>query len=76
MGATDIAEVFATGTLWLKVPETLKIVLSGKLRDRVSAKDVILFFARITVRWRVVQSSGILRSNDGRPNLGKQTYSE
>jgi methanogen homoaconitase large subunit len=42
VGATDIAEVFATGTLWFKVPETLKIVLSGKLRAHVSAKDVIL----------------------------------
>jgi len=42
VGATDIAEVFATGTLWLKVPETLRIVLDGKLRDHVSAKDVIL----------------------------------
>ncbi len=45
VGATDIAEVFATGTLWLKVPETLKIVLNGKLRDHVSAKDVILNIA-------------------------------
>ena len=42
VGATDIAEVFATGTLWLKVPETLRIVLDGKLRDYVTAKDVIL----------------------------------
>jgi len=42
VGATDIAEVFATGTLWFKVPETLKIILSGKLQAHVSAKDVIL----------------------------------
>lgn len=45
VGATDIAEVFATGTLWFKVPETLKIVLSGKLRAHVSAKDLILKIA-------------------------------
>ncbi|MDD1725533.1 MAG: 3-isopropylmalate dehydratase large subunit, partial [Euryarchaeota archaeon] len=45
VGATDIAEVFATGTLWFKVPETLKIVISGKLRTYVSAKDVILKIA-------------------------------
>jgi methanogen homoaconitase large subunit len=47
VGATDIAEVFATGTLWLKVPETLKIVLTGKLQDHVCAKDVILKIAGI-----------------------------
>lgn len=47
VGATDIAEVFATGTLWFKVPETLKIVLNGKLQNQVSAKDVILKIARI-----------------------------
>jgi len=45
VGATDIAEVFATGTLWFKVPETLKIVINGKLQAHVSAKDVILKIA-------------------------------
>jgi methanogen homoaconitase large subunit len=45
VGATDIAEVFATGTLWFKVPETLKIVINGKLRAYVGAKDVILKIA-------------------------------
>ena len=45
VGATDIAEVFATGKLWFKVPETLKIVISGKLRAYVSAKDVVLKIA-------------------------------
>jgi len=45
VGATDIAEVFATGKLWFKVPETLKIVLRGKLRAHVSAKDLILKIA-------------------------------
>jgi len=45
VGATDIAEVFATGTLWLRVPETVKVVLTGKLADYVTAKDVILNIA-------------------------------
>ncbi|MGZ4884206.1 MAG: 3-isopropylmalate dehydratase large subunit [Halobacteriota archaeon] len=45
VGATDIAEVFATGTLWFKVPETLKIVINGKLSAYVGAKDVILKIA-------------------------------
>ncbi|MGZ4937536.1 MAG: 3-isopropylmalate dehydratase large subunit [Halobacteriota archaeon] len=42
VGATDIAEVFATGTLWLQVPETVKISVTGKLPRHVTAKDVIL----------------------------------
>ncbi|MGZ4863350.1 MAG: 3-isopropylmalate dehydratase large subunit [Halobacteriota archaeon] len=45
VGATDIAEVFATGKLWFKVPQTIKIVISGKLGAYVSAKDVILKIA-------------------------------
>ncbi len=42
VGATDIAEVFATGTLWLQVPETMKISVTGKPPRHVTAKDVIL----------------------------------
>jgi len=47
VGATDIAEVFATGTLWFKVPETMKVSLNGRLQDQVTAKDVILKIAGI-----------------------------
>jgi homoaconitate hydratase family protein len=42
VGTTDIAAGMAGGELWFKVPETLKFVINGKLRDRVSSKDVIL----------------------------------
>ncbi len=42
IGATEMACVWATGKLWLKVPETIKIVINGKLREMVMAKDVIL----------------------------------
>ena len=34
--------MFKTGKIWFKVPETLKIVLNGKLPGMVTAKDVIL----------------------------------
>jgi methanogen homoaconitase large subunit len=42
MGATDIALAFASGKTWLKVPETIRIALSGSLPERVSTKDLIL----------------------------------
>jgi 3-isopropylmalate/(R)-2-methylmalate dehydratase large subunit len=42
VGASEMAGIWATGELWLKVPETLKITLSGKLAKGVFAKDVIL----------------------------------
>ena len=45
MGYTEMAGVFATGKTWFKVPPTIKIVLNGRLRPWVSAKDVFLYIA-------------------------------
>ncbi|HQE93262.1 MAG TPA: 3-isopropylmalate dehydratase large subunit [Anaerolineae bacterium] len=42
IGRTEAAAVMATGAIWLRVPETLRLVLHGTLPPRVSAKDVIL----------------------------------
>jgi len=42
IGRTEAAAVMATGQIWLRVPESLRIVVNGKLPPRVSAKDVIL----------------------------------
>jgi 3-isopropylmalate/(R)-2-methylmalate dehydratase large subunit len=42
IGSTDLAAAMLTGTLWLKVPETMKVVIHGKFREWVSAKDLIL----------------------------------
>jgi len=42
IGRTEAAAVMATGQIWLRVPESLRIVVSGKLPAQVSAKDVIL----------------------------------
>ncbi len=42
IGATEMAAVWATGELWMKVPETYKITLTGGLREQVFSKDVIL----------------------------------
>jgi len=42
IGATDMAAVLATGSIWLRVPEALKFDVRGELREFVSAKDLIL----------------------------------
>lgn len=42
VGSTDLAGAMLTGNTWVKVPETIKIELTGKLQDHVTAKDIIL----------------------------------
>ncbi len=43
VGSTDIAVAMATGRIWLKVPETLRIVFHGRLPSWVGGKDLILY---------------------------------
>ncbi len=43
MGSTDVAIGIATGKTWLRVPETIKIELKGKLQKGVFAKDLMLY---------------------------------
>ena len=42
LGATEMTWVLATGELWFKVPETIRVEVSGSLRPRVMGKDIIL----------------------------------
>jgi 3-isopropylmalate/(R)-2-methylmalate dehydratase large subunit len=42
IGSTEIAAVWAAGQLWLRVPETIKIKLSGMFNRGVFARDLIL----------------------------------
>ncbi len=42
VGSTDLAAGMAKGKAWFKVPEALKIVMTGKKSPYVSGKDVIL----------------------------------
>jgi 3-isopropylmalate dehydratase small subunit len=42
VGTTDLTEVMASGRIWLKVPESIRIELSGRMAKGVHAKDVIL----------------------------------
>ena len=44
IGSTDLAAAWTTGELWLRVPETIKIVFNGVPKSPwVSGKDVVLF---------------------------------
>lgn len=42
IGYTEMAAILGTGNLWVKVPETIKIVIEGKLPEYVMSKDIIL----------------------------------
>ena len=42
MGDQDIAAAWAKGSVWFKVPESVKINFKGKLPVHVSAKDIVL----------------------------------
>src|SRR3954471_21439095 len=42
IGYTEVASVWITGKLWMKVPTTIKLTLEGRFAAGVSAKDLML----------------------------------
>ena len=42
IGRSEMASIWAVGTLWLRVPESLKIIVNGKLPAWVTPKDLAL----------------------------------
>lgn len=46
IGATEMASVWATGKIWLRVPQTLRILVDGEFPRGVYAKDLILSIIR------------------------------
>jgi len=43
VGSTDLAALMLTGKIWLKVPQSIKVILHGKkLQPGVSGKDLVL----------------------------------
>ena len=42
IGSTEAAAVFATGKIWLKVPEAIKINVTGQFSTYVTPKDLVL----------------------------------
>ncbi len=43
VGSTDLAAAMATGEIWLRVPETIQFIYTGKLKPWVGGKDLILY---------------------------------
>ncbi len=57
VGSTDLAATMMTGKIWLKVPQTIQINCSGKLKEGVTAKDLILFLVgKVTVSGATYQA--------------------
>lgn len=42
VGSTELAALLATGKLWFKVPESMRVVLEGTPGTAISGKDIIL----------------------------------
>lgn len=47
MGSTDILFALATGTTWLRMPESIRVRFVGRLPESCSGRDVILELCRI-----------------------------
>jgi 3-isopropylmalate/(R)-2-methylmalate dehydratase large subunit len=62
VGSTDLAAVMLTGEAWFKVPESMKIVLNGRLKKWVSGKDLILHIIGLIgvdgARYRTMEFTG------------------
>jgi 3-isopropylmalate/(R)-2-methylmalate dehydratase large subunit len=42
VGRTEMAAIWATGELWLRVPESMKVIVTGELGRGVTSKDLCL----------------------------------
>jgi len=62
MGSTDIAVAMATGRIWMRAPETVRIVYTGQLQPWVDGKDLILYtIGKISVsgaRYKAIEFAG------------------
>ena len=44
VGATDAAMAMATGTIWLRVPESVKVEIEGTLPKGTMSRDIMFYF--------------------------------
>jgi methanogen homoaconitase large subunit len=73
MGSTDVALIWATGRTWLRVPETIRVIVEGRFPVGVDAKDLALRLCReLTIsgaNYMAVEYHGL----DWLPLPGRQT---
>jgi len=43
IGSTEVGSVMLTGKLWFKVPKAINVIVAGRLKPPVAAKDLILY---------------------------------
>lgn len=73
MGSTDIALVLATGRTWLRVPETIRVRVTGRFRPGVDAKDLALKIGRVLTLSGATYCAVEYHGLDWLPLAGRQT---
>ncbi len=54
---TDAAAIWATGEFWWQIPQTIRVVLEGKLAPSVTGKDVIITLCGLYNRAEVLNAA-------------------
>jgi len=54
---TDAAAIWATGVFWWQIPNTIKVVLDGRLTEGVTGKDVIITLCGLYNRGEVLNAA-------------------
>lgn len=61
IGATEMTGVLATGEIWIKVPDSIKVNWQGQLGKGVSSKDIMLFLCKhlgVNNNYKVIEFAG------------------
>jgi methanogen homoaconitase large subunit len=75
MGSTDIALAMGTGKVWFRVPESIKVMVNGRFRPGVDAKDLALKLARVLGIGGATYASVEYHGLEWLPLPGRQTMS-
>jgi methanogen homoaconitase large subunit len=73
MGSTDIALIWATGKTWIKVPETIRVKMTGRFPVGVDAKDLALFIGKTMTISGATYAAIEYHGLDWLPLNGRQT---
>jgi len=80
IGRSEVASIWATDEIWLRVPETIKINIEGEIPPGIYPKDIILYIigdlGADGVLYKAVEFSGNVVKNmdiDGRMTLCNMT---